>query len=67
MHAWVRVWCGQLTGWVEFDPTNAILAGSDHISIGHGRDYSDISPIIGVLKTSGSHKAAQSVDVVRVD
>jgi transglutaminase-like putative cysteine protease len=67
MHAWVRVWCGQLTGWVEFDPTNAVLAGSDHISIGHGRDYSDISPIVGVLKTSGSHKAAQSVDVIRVD
>jgi transglutaminase-like putative cysteine protease len=67
MHAWVRVWCGQLTGWVEFDPTNAMLAGPDHISIGHGRDYSDISPIMGVLKTSGSHKAAQSVDVVRVE
>jgi transglutaminase-like putative cysteine protease len=67
MHAWVRVWCGQLTGWVEFDPTNAMLAGSDHISIGHGRDYSDISPIMGVLKTSGSHEAAQSVDVVRVE
>ena len=66
MHAWVRVWCGQLSGWVEFDPTNAMLAGPDHISIGHGRDYSDISPIVGVLKTSGSHEAAQSVDVVRV-
>ena len=66
MHAWVRVWCGQLTGWVEFDPTNAMLAGPDHISIGHGRDYTDISPIVGVLKTSGSHEAAQSVDVVRV-
>lgn len=67
MHAWVRVWCGQLTGWVEFDPTNAMLAGPDHISIGHGRDYADISPIMGVLKTSGSHKATQSVDVARVE
>jgi transglutaminase-like putative cysteine protease len=67
MHAWVRVWCGQLTGWVEFDPTNAMLAGPDHISIGYGRDYADISPIVGVLKTSGSHETAQSVDVVRVE
>jgi transglutaminase-like putative cysteine protease len=66
MHAWARVWCGQLTGWVEFDPTNAMLAGPDHIAIGYGRDYADISPIVGVLKTSGSHEAAQSVDVVRV-
>jgi transglutaminase-like putative cysteine protease len=67
MHAWVRVWCGQHVGWLEFDPTNAMLAGPDHITIGHGRDYSDISPIIGVLRTSGDHKAKQSVDVVRVE
>ncbi|MGV3650889.1 MAG: transglutaminase family protein [Devosia sp.] len=67
MHAWVRVWCGQHAGWVEFDPTNAMMAGPDHITIGHGRDYSDISPIVGVLRTSGDHTAKQSVDVVRVE
>lgn len=67
MHAWVRVWCGALVGWVEFDPTNAMLAGPDHISIGHGRDYSDVSPIVGVLKTSGSHETSQSVDVLRIE
>jgi transglutaminase-like putative cysteine protease len=67
MHAWVRVWCGKLTGWVEFDPTNAMLAGPDHIVIGHGRDYADVSPIVGVLRTSGAHHAKQSVDVVRVE
>jgi transglutaminase-like putative cysteine protease len=67
MHAWVRVWCGVHQGWLEFDPTNAMMAGADHITIGHGRDYSDISPIIGVLRTSGDHKAKQSVDVIRVE
>ncbi len=67
MHAWVRAWCGQHAGWVEFDPTNAMIAGADHISIGHGRDYSDVSPIVGVLKTHGSHEATQSVDVLRVE
>ncbi|WP_137152933.1 transglutaminase family protein [Devosia sp. FKR38] len=67
MHAWVRAWCGQHLGWVEFDPTNAMVAGADHISIGHGRDYSDISPIVGVLKTHGSHETKQSVDVLRVE
>lgn len=67
MHAWVRVWCGQHSGWVEFDPTNAMLAGADHITIGHGRDYSDVSPIVGVLRTSGEHTAKQSVDVIRVE
>jgi len=67
MHAWVRVWCGQHAGWVEFDPTNAMLAGPDHITIGHGRDYADISPIVGVLRTSGRHETKQSVDVIRVE
>ena len=67
MHAWVRAWCGQHVGWVEFDPTNNMIAGPDHISIGHGRDYADISPIVGVLRTHGSHETRQSVDVLRVE
>jgi transglutaminase-like putative cysteine protease len=52
---------------VEFDPTNAMIAGPDHITIGHGRDYADISPIVGVLRTWGSHETKQAVDVVRVE
>jgi transglutaminase-like putative cysteine protease len=67
MHAWVRVWCGQHAGWIEFDPTNAMLAGSDHITIGFGRDYADVSPIVGILRTSGDHEHKQSVDVIRVE
>jgi transglutaminase-like putative cysteine protease len=67
MHAWVRVWCGQRMGWVEFDPTNAMTVSADHISVGYGRDYSDVSPIVGIVKTSGSHETAQSVDVIRVE
>ena len=69
-HAWVSVWCGgdeENAGWVDIDPTNDMLAGADHISIGHGRDYSDISPIVGVFRTNGSHEATQSVDVIRVE
>ncbi len=67
MHAWVRVWCGVHAGWVEFDPTNAMIAGPDHITIAQGRDYSDVSPIVGVLRTSGSHGTRQAVDVVHVE
>lgn len=67
MHAWVRAWCGKGVGWVEFDPTNAMMAGPDHIVIGYGRDYADISPIVGVLRTSGGHDTTQSVDVIRVE
>jgi hypothetical protein len=44
-----------------------MLAGPDHITIGYGRDYADISPIVGVLRTSGGNEAKQSVDVIRVE
>lgn len=66
MHAWVRVWCGRETGWVEFDPTNAMLAGQDHIIIGYGRDYSDVAPIVGILRSAGDHETSQAVDVLAV-
>jgi transglutaminase-like putative cysteine protease len=64
MHAWVRVWCGDTMGYIEFDPTNNIPAGSDHIVVGYGRDYSDVAPVIGVLKGYGNQKIIQAVDVV---
>ncbi len=66
MHAWVKVWCGRETGWIEFDPTNAMMAGRDHIVIGYGRDYSDISPIVGVLRSAGGQETSQAVDVLAV-
>lgn len=66
MHAWARVWCGREAGWQEFDPTNAMRAGNDHITAGYGRDYSDVAPIVGILRTSGRSMARQSVDVVPV-
>ncbi|MDQ0321857.1 transglutaminase-like putative cysteine protease [Pararhizobium capsulatum DSM 1112] len=64
MHAWVRFWCGRAEGWMELDPTNNIFAGADHIVVGHGRDYSDVAPVIGVLKSYGSHETEQAVDVL---
>ncbi|WP_425100736.1 transglutaminase family protein [Tropicibacter sp. S64] len=66
MHAWVRAWCGQEQGWIEYDPTNATLVGSDHIVLGYGRDYADISPVVGHLRLSGGSANAQAVDVVPV-
>ena len=63
MHAWVRVWCGPAAGWIEFDPTNDMLAGDDHIVAGYGRDYADIAPLAGTLKGLGGQKAFQRVDI----
>ncbi|MBE1505284.1 transglutaminase-like putative cysteine protease [Rhizobium viscosum] len=64
MHAWVRVWCGETAGWIELDPTNNIPAGTDHIVVAYGRDYADVAPVIGVLKSYGSQRSVQAVDVV---
>lgn len=66
MHAWLRVWCGADMGWIEFDPTNRILAGADHIVVARGRDYFDLAPVKGTLRTAGSQSTTQGVDVVAV-
>jgi len=66
MHAWVRAWCGKELGWVEFDPTNDLLVKSDHIVVGYGRDYADVAPLKGVLRTSGGQTGTHRVDVIPV-
>ncbi|MCC0028496.1 MAG: transglutaminase family protein [Zhengella sp.] len=64
MHAWVRVWCGLQIGWVEFDPTNNMEAGEDHVIVAYGRDYFDVAPVIGNFRLSGSQRSSQSVDMI---
>ena len=54
--------CGAL-GWIDMDPTNNRIVSSDHITLGWGRDYSDICPIRGVFVGGGSHALKVSVDV----
>lgn len=67
MHAWVRAWCGAAHGWIEYDPTNATLVGTDHIVVGYGRDYSDVAPVAGHLRSSGGQRNTQAVDVAIVN
>ncbi|CAN1532899.1 COG1305 Transglutaminase-like enzymes, putative cysteine proteases [Rhabdaerophilaceae bacterium] len=67
MHAWVRAWCGQDLGWIEFDPTNGVIVANDHVVVAIGRDYDDVSPVAGILKTTGRQITEQAVDVVPID
>jgi transglutaminase-like putative cysteine protease len=67
MHAWVQFWCGQRLGWIEYDPTNAMYAGVDHVVIARGRDYSDVSPIKGALRSAGEQHSEQRVTVRPVE
>ncbi|MEM7783143.1 MAG: transglutaminase family protein [Planctomycetota bacterium] len=62
-HAWISVYCGDY-GWFDFDPTNNLVPQTDHITIGWGRDYSDICPIQGVFTGGGQTTMTVSVDVI---
>lgn len=45
-HAWIELWDG---GWHPLDPTNLSPVGLDHVVIGRGRDYDDVSPFRGMF------------------
>jgi transglutaminase-like putative cysteine protease len=62
-HAWVSLWCGAECGWLDFDPTNALVVGDDHIVVGRGRDYADVAPLDGVILASGGQTLTVNVDV----
>ncbi len=62
MHAWAEAYIPQL-GWVGFDPTNSLLADTNHIKIAHGKDYTDCAPLKGVVYTTGRNETSHTVQV----
>lgn len=65
-HAWVSVFCPG-HGWIEFDPTNGIRPALEHITLGWGRDFNDVSPMRGVILGGGGHEPEIAVTVVPED
>jgi transglutaminase-like putative cysteine protease len=61
-HAWFSVFCED-HGWVDFDPTNNCQPRDEHITVAYGRDFSDVSPVMGILTGGGSHEVKVAVDV----
>ncbi|CAA6811768.1 MAG: Protein containing transglutaminase-like domain, putative cysteine protease [uncultured Sulfurovum sp.] len=61
-HAWFAVYIPN-AGWIEFDPTNNLIPREQHILLGWGRDYNDISPLKGVVFSSGNSELSVMVDV----
>jgi transglutaminase-like putative cysteine protease len=47
-HAWVGVYVPG-SGWVDLDPTNGLVQPEHHVTIGWGRDYTDVVPVRGVV------------------
>ena len=61
-HAWLAVFVPTL-GWLPLDPTNDLVPGEQHITVAWGRDYSDVTPVRGVIMGGGRHDLWVSVDV----
>jgi transglutaminase-like putative cysteine protease len=65
-HAWFQIYCHGV-GWLDFDPTNNVQPAEEHITVAYGRDYSDVSPVAGILTGGGRHVVKVSVEVTQLD
>jgi transglutaminase-like putative cysteine protease len=65
-HAWLAVFVPG-GGWLDVDPTNDQIVGTSYVTTAWGRDYSDVSPLKGIVFGGGnSHALDVSVDVTRL-
>lgn len=62
-HAWVQAWTG---GWWNYDPTNDAHINEQYISVGVGRDYSDVTPLKGIYSGEGSTDLDVIVEITRL-
>ena len=61
-HAWVSVWCGS-EDWVDLDPTNNCVVAEQHVTLAWGRDFSDVTPMRGVVLGGGEQELEVRVTV----
>ncbi len=62
-HAWIQAWTGS---WWNYDPTNDTAINEQYISVGVGRDYSDVSPLKGIYSGEGSTDLDVVVEITRL-
>jgi len=61
-HAWADIYLPG-AGWVEFDPTNALVAGENLIRVAVTRDPAQAVPISGTFAGEGAEYLGMEVDV----
>jgi transglutaminase-like putative cysteine protease len=74
-HAWVAVYVPREGGgegeWFDFDPTNNRCGrgspGEDYVVLAIGRDFSDVSPMRGVIQGGAQHTLDVAVTVAPPD
>ena len=62
-HAWLQAWTGN---WWNYDPTNDTEINEQYISVGVGRDYSDVTPLKGIYSGEGSTDLDVIVEITRL-
>ncbi|MEO8249271.1 MAG: transglutaminase family protein [Burkholderiales bacterium] len=70
-HAWVSVYLppagdrdsDDAGAWCDLDPTNNRHPGEDYVTLAIGRDYSDVTPIRGVIHGGAEHTLDVAVTV----
>jgi transglutaminase-like putative cysteine protease len=69
-HAWVSIYLPGTDGsgeWSDLDPTNSRAPGEDYVVLAIGRDYSDVSPMRGVIHGGARHELHVAVTVTPVE
>ena len=61
-HAWVSLFVPG-GGWIDLDPTNNVFPSSEHITLGWGRDFSDVTPLRGIINGGGEQTLEVKVTV----
>jgi transglutaminase-like putative cysteine protease len=61
-HAWTQVFLPG-AGWVEFDPTNALIGGRNLIRVAVARDASQAAPLVGSYGGAPEDFVSMSVEV----
>jgi transglutaminase-like putative cysteine protease len=64
-HAWLQLYIPN-AGWKGFDPTNGVLASTNHIRVAYGRHYRDVTPTAGTLYSSAQETMTIEVQVVEL-
>jgi transglutaminase-like putative cysteine protease len=65
-HAWISTYLPNL-GWIDFDPSNDMMADEGHVVVAYGRDFGDVTPVRGVILGGGHHALRVAVDVAPLE
>jgi len=62
LHAWLEVFIPG-AGWVGFDPSHGMVAGSSHIPIVSSSNYENTLPVTGTIRGKGSSTLQTNVSI----